>query len=276
MKNQIYTLADEDFITLLERTHNAFNELRIPFMFVGGVATQTHITNYLCQSAKTLSELVDSPDFRLQDYLRATDDVDITLDKNEFRQVDLIKKIFEAYKLIQGENGLFVSPSENHLVAIMLDRHGAKRPVFKLGIDKEPEAVALDSDRLVSLNFYKGPEDTNTRWSSEIRDFERRYYYDFMNRGVDVKIPYCPGKNITLRVKKAEDLLATKLVRGRPKDWDDILALTQYSAEAGKPIDYNEVGRLLTSEDPKYGKPNLAFVERFEEFMHHINGHRPQ
>jgi hypothetical protein len=273
MKSQTYTLADEDFLTLLERTDVTFRKLGIPFMFVGGIATQAHIANYLCGETKTLKDLVDSSDFRLQDYFRATDDVDITLDKNGFPEVDFYKKLFEAFKEMRGENdGLFVSPSTDHLVSISMERQGAKRPVFRLGIDKE----AQDSERVVAFNLYKGPEDTNERWSQEIRDFEKQNYYDFMNRGVNMAVRYCPGKSIPLRIKRVEDLVATKLIRGRPKDWEDILGLTTYSADAGKPINYEEIGKILCKDDPKYGKPNLVFVEKFEQLMSHVKGHRAQ
>lgn len=265
MKKALYSLADEEFATLLARTHSALKEAEIPYMFVGGVATQAHVSNYLCKKhGKTVMDFVDSPTFRIQDHLRATDDVDITLDVRRLDgNVASANKIIYVLDKIVAEQGTYVSPTGNHLVSLVLERKGVRRPVFKLALDKD----ATDPDKVASFNFYLGPDDTNDRWGSDIRDFEKENYFDFMNRGVELEIPYFESRTIALRVKKVEDLLATKIIRAREKDWNDILALARHSADAGMPINYEELRRVICKDMTGCNKPHISFVEKFDEFM---------
>ncbi len=269
MKKEIYSLADEEFVTLLDRTHRAFEKNAVPYMLVGGVAIQAHIIQYLCKTGKTLLDLIKDPNFRMQDHLRATDDIDITLKGNGEDEIAFANRLYNVLDDIVGkkegeEEGVFFSPTRNHLISIALSRKGLSRPIFRLGVDKEP-----DPESIVSFNLYKGAKDTNERWGQEIRDFESKFYYVFMDRAMEVEVPYCSGQEekINLRVKKPEDLIATKLIRGRPKDINDILSLANHSEEAEMPIDYDAVRDILCSNDPRYNKPNLAFVEKYEWFI---------
>lgn len=269
MKRPLYTIADEEFATLLDRADAAFRAKGIKYMIVGGVATQAHLINYLCKDGKKLVDFVNDPDFRLQDHLRATDDIDITLNprKNgeEYDKVEFASKIYSVLESIVDKDGMFMSPTENHLVSISLERKGISRPIFRLGLDDDK-----DPEKVTSLNFYRGSDDTNERWGKDIQEFENRFYYQVMDRAEDVKIPFCQKKDIILKVEKAEDLIATKLVRGREKDWNDILSLVNHSEAAGTPIDYKVIEKVLCSVDPKNERTYLPFVEKYEQFMQHI------
>jgi len=277
MKRALYTIADEEFATLLERTHTAFEKAGIPYMFVGGVATQAHIIDYLCRDGKTLADYVEDPNFRIQDHLRATDDVDITLDsgkkaeeRTEEDKIEFGNRIYAVLDDIAGktDKGNYscpdftcMSPSDDHIVGVSLERKGLSRPIFWLGLDQCPTAQTA-----VSFNLYKGPEDTNERWPQEIREFEKRFYHAFMQRASTVEIPYHKNKKLVLKVKKPEDLMATKIIRGREKDFTDLLLLARHSENAGIPIDYQEIKNILCSEDPVYNVPNPIFVEKYEQF----------
>lgn len=263
MKRALYDLTDEEFVTLLERTHIAFGNAKIPYMFVGGVAVQAHIADCLCRNGKNLADFANSPDFRVQDHLRATDDVDITLSrKAESDDVSFANKIYAVLNDIVGKEGGYISPTGEHLVFASLERKGLSRPIFRLGLNGEG-----DINSAVSFNLYKGAEDTNERWPFDIRDFERRYYETFIERAVDIEIPFCSGKKIHLRIKNAEDLLATKIVRGRDKDLSDVLSLAHHRANAGNPINYEAIKGILCADDPRYGIPNASFMEKYEQFM---------
>lgn len=269
MKRALYTIADEEFATLLERTHNAFEESGIKYMLVGGTAIQSHLAKYLCRDGKTMSDLVESPDFRIQDYFRATDDIDMTLNRNGhgYDEVQFAQHILSILDKIEGRKegegcGEHMSPTENHIVSIKIDRRGVFRPIFNLGLDNSPS-----SDRAVSFNMYKGPKDTNERWSQEIREFEGLHYDEFMERREKVTIPFCKSKNLYLMVKNPEDLIATKVIRGREKDWADALSLARQSELSGRSIDYSQIEKILCSPDPKYEVPNAVLVEKFEQFM---------
>ncbi len=267
MKRPLYSIDDEEFMTLLERTGEVLRARSIPYIFVGGVATQAHIVNYLCQKREgtTIYGLSHDHDFRIQDHLRATDDADITLDTRRIsdnsQDVKVHQELIESLRDIEGE-GDYISPTGDHLVSIKLERSGAKRPVFRLGLDRDADSP----DSEVSLNFYYGPEDTNNRWPKEMADFERANYYDFFNTVQNLSIPFSPGKNVNLLVKGVEQLLATKIARAREKDWTDILLLYRHSNESGKPINMSEIERLLSAEDSRYHTSNLVLLDRFDRF----------
>lgn len=278
MKGAIYSIADEEFATLLARVHGCFGRSPLGYAFVGGAAVQAHIAKYVCkQHSCSLQDLVASSDFRVQDHLRATDDVDITVDPRKIqgetelaRKTELAQQILTVQKAIAGgEKGRdsYLSPSEKHLVEIVLQRTGLSRPIYRLGLN----ADADDPAKSVSFNFYSGPEDTNERWPAEMRDFERRFYFDFMDRAQDVTIPYAYGKELIVRAKNPEDLLATKIARARNKDWGDVIALYGHSLQAGLPINVETVRGILCAEDPRINVPNLLLVEKFEKFAKFVD-----
>lgn len=265
MKRALYSLDDEEFITFLGRTQDVLSQHEIPYAFVGGVASQAHIASALCkQNKRTLSEMSHSSDIRIQDYLRATDDVDITLDLRKFgndpQDVLVTQRVVNAVKDI-ADDEIYSSPLQN-VVAIKLERLGAKRPTFRLGLNEDADSP----DSELSLNFYYGPQDTNARWSPQMIEFENIHYYPFFDSAQTIAIPYGETSVIPLRVKGLEALLATKIARARPKDWADIMSIYQYNTQAGVPVNVSEVERLLCSPDPKYQVVNSELVASFEKF----------
>ena len=255
MKRALFDLTDEEFATLLERTDLAFRNAGIPYMFVGGSAVQTINSSYLCDHfGMSLIDLANSDKVRMQDCLRATDDVDIAL-KLDGDAVEASKRIYSALNGIVGEA---FSPTEEHIVTIGWNRKGHVKPQFLLGIDD-----IVDPSAIAAFNIYRAPKDLK---DSALDEFEERFYDIFLNRAVDIKIPYCSGKTITLRVKNPEDTLATKIVRGREKDMADALSLAKYSLMAGKPIDYRIVESTLCGKERKYDVPNTLLRERYNAF----------
>lgn len=266
MKRALYSLDDEEFTTLLERTDQVLRSRNIPYMFVGGVGTQAHIANCLCKKqGATLCDLANSAEFRIQDHLRATDDADITLDMRKISgdpsDLKIYQEIADMLHAIEGD-GYYTSPSGNHLVSIRLERSGKKRPVFRLGLDREGDS----HDTEVALNLYYGPEDTNERWPREMVEFEARNYFEFFNTLKRISIPFSSERNVDINVKGIEQLLATKIARGRPKDWSDLVLLYEHCREACSPVDLAEVEKILTARDSRYGVPNSILTGRFEKF----------
>jgi hypothetical protein len=268
MKRALYSLDDEEFVTFLGRTQEVLQNHGIPYMFVGGVASQAHIASALTkQENKALYDLAHNSDVRIQDHLRATDDVDITLDLRAFgdaQDVRVAQRVLNAVADIEGE-GLYSSPMHN-VVEIKLERHGAKRPVFRLGLNENADS----SDRELSLNFYYSPQDTNTRWPAQMVEFDHANYYPFFDSAQTVALPYSQTAVIPLRVKGLEALLATKLARARPKDWADIIAIYQHSQEAGIPLNVDAIKDLLCAPDPRLGITNEALVHAYTQFLSHI------
>ncbi len=255
MKRALFDITDEEFATLLERTNDSFKEAGIPHMFVGGSAVQAITSSYLCEHfGMPLLDLANSDEVRVQDCLRATDDVDVAL-RLEGDAVEAGKKIYPVLNKIVGET---FSPSEEHIVDIRWNRKGHVKPQFLLGIDD-----IVDPSTVVAFNLYRAPKDLKDQ---ALDEFEERFYDIFLDRAVSVTIPYCAGKDITLRVKNPEDTLATKIVRGRGKDMSDALSLAKYSLMAGKPLDYRQVENTLCGKDKRYDVPNTVLRERYEAF----------
>lgn len=267
MKRALYSIDDEEFMTLLERTDDVLMTRKIPYMFVGGVATQAHIANYLCQKEKgtSIHDLAYSSDFRIQDHLRATDDVDITLDPRGISEdpsdTKVSQEIMSALNQIEGD-GVYASPTEEHLVSIKLERSGKKRPIFRLGLDKDADSP----DSEVSFNLYYGPQDTNNRWPSEMVEFERQNYFDFFNTARRLSIPFSKGRNVGFFVKGIEQLVATKIARAREKDWGDLLLLYRHAHESGNPIDLEEIRRLLSIRDSQCRAYTETLLDRLDKF----------
>ncbi len=268
MKRPVYDLTDDEFATLLVRTHDCFSNAGIPYMFVGGVAIQAHNAFYLTNShRKPLKELTKDPSFRVQDFFRATDDVDITLKKgSECSDIDFAKRILGVLAEISEEHD-YLSPTDSHVITIVPYRTGVARPIFNLGKDVK-SGERLDPERVVSFNIYQGPKPIGDKVSS---DFEGVHYDEFLERAVICEIPYGNTSKLVLRVKKPEDLLATKIVRGRDKDWTDILSLYRNSQQSGNPIDLGVVESLLCSPHSKYQVPDMALVDRYERFRKFID-----
>ena len=253
-------------MTLLQRTHKGFEREGIPYMFVGGVANQAHIAKFLCDYYKdNLLGLVKSQKIRVQDHLRATDDVDIVTRfryvedsaESRIREIDDAKKIFSVLDYIVEDEEYF-SPSEENIVKIILNKRGHVRPTFRLGIND-----VVDSDKIASFNIYKGPKDLK---NGILKEFEDRFYDIFLNGAVNVDLPYSDKGNITLRVKDKDHLLATKIARGRPKDINDALSLIKYGKLVDQEPRYPIVENILCCEDQRYHVKSEELCKRYEAF----------
>ncbi|MBI2449147.1 hypothetical protein HYV49_02525 [Candidatus Pacearchaeota archaeon] len=78
MANNWFDISDERFLTFLNSLGKAVSANDIPYAFVGGVATQVHMADYLCiVHGTTLSDLLISGEIDLSNYIRSTDNVDI-------------------------------------------------------------------------------------------------------------------------------------------------------------------------------------------------------
>lgn len=265
MKRELFNVADEEFIALLKRTHEGFQEAGVSYMFVGGVANQLHIAKLLCNLHKdNLVNIVKSNKIRIQDYFRSTDDVDIVTkfedesSDEKRKELNTRKKIFSVLDYIIEEKE-YLSPTEEHIVSIDLDRRAHVRPVFALGVDG-----IVDPDKKVSFNIYRGPEDLK---NSALKEFEDRTYNQFLERAVIINLPYSSNGDIPLKVKNKEDLIATKMALGRPKDINDVLSLVKYSIKAKQYPDYDVVREILCSEDERLHVKNEELCKRYEAFM---------
>jgi len=237
MKRQIYTIMDEEFSTLLDRTDKSFRKTDINYMLVGGVATQAHLANYLTR-IYSVPMIGLAQKLRVQDCFRATDDVDMTVRIPD--DIDSANKVMGALNLIVGEGEHF-SLTNDHVVGIAMTRRGHVKPKFQLTVDgvKDPE-------KEMAFNIYTK---SNPSRDQLMKDFEVEQFDMFQDNAKELVLNYAPNVPVTLSVKSPEDLLATKIVRGRPKDITDALSLVKYSRLANLSVNRDYVHHLICGAD---------------------------
>ncbi|MDP2926284.1 MAG: hypothetical protein Q8N99_07945 [Nanoarchaeota archaeon] len=227
MKSPVYTLANEEFAHFVKIAEEVLREKEIPHILVGGIATQVHVLERLCRHYnKDVVSLVSDENFREQDYLRATDAVDLALRFPEYDGLESIlgpeRKYFHnrahlatgakindfCMAIVQGgDNGDYLSCTGDHIFSYGFIRPGIQRPEFSVSVDKIERNP-------IFLKISRKPDD--------LEGLDTEFYNEFVNSGVDIKIPYSGDYSLDLRVLKPEHLLAVKIALDRPKDAMDV------------------------------------------------------
>lgn len=261
MKRELFSVADEEFVTLLDRTNSAFNQAGIPYMAVGGVATQACGAAYLNSIYNASLTELKSRGLRMQDYFRATDDVDIAIrlsdqgESKEAREIKARNRIFSVLDSIVGD-GEFISPTGDHIIDIKLCRKGHVKPEFELGVDGE-----TNPDKIIAFSIFRGPRDLS---NTHLKEFEASWYDKFLDEAVNVDLRYAPNATVKLRIKRPEHTIATKIANGRDKDIADVVSILRQSKQAGCPIVDDMVKEILCGEDSRYHVQNAYLCERYE------------
>ncbi len=232
MKRALYDLTDEEFAFFVNNFGKQMDESQIPYILVGGAAIQAHIIKRGCtKTGKTVEQIVADPNIRVQDFIRATDDVDVALDPSigEMGFSYFSRKMREVLEKLESEH---ISPSEEHIFRYHLMRKGVKRPVFQIYVDEE-----TNDEQIISMNVSKD--------KSDLYNLDPSYYEKFVKEGQDISIPYSSTFSLDLRVIKPEHLLATKISRFRAKDAMDIHVLADCMKENGEKIDLQEIEQIL-------------------------------
>jgi hypothetical protein len=219
-----YTLGNQEFAFFVARAGEVLKERGIPYTVVGGVAVQAHILDRLCRYHKRdiVSLTLDEGFQDQEDYLRATNAVDIAIRFPEYDQlgnscVDMLKfdekqahlssgaKVNDICRAIveNGDNGDYLSFDGEHIFSYVLERTGVQRPFFSVSVD----GTLKNS---ICLKTSRKPQD--------LEGLDKRFYNIFIDNCVDLTIPFNHDWNLNLRVLKPEDLLAVKIALDRPKD----------------------------------------------------------
>jgi len=112
-KRALYDLTDEEFAYFVNEVNKGLEREGISHIFVGGTASQIQIAERLCKLHNT--DLVTlARDERLQDYLRATDDIDLALATKAYAQGDT-EYAHVINKLLDSLTKEVISPSEEHI-----------------------------------------------------------------------------------------------------------------------------------------------------------------
>lgn len=233
MKRALFDVVDEDFIVFLSRVSEQINRDGRQGVLVGGSAVQVHLANFLTQLArKPLDEVYMAGDIRTQDYIRATDDVDVSFKIPASVSEEPVERAKYVLEVLRGIEGEVISPSENNIFGYSTQRRGVKRPIF--GISRDGET---DPNRQIMMNV-------STR-DSELQDLDPNYNGVFIEGGETIALPYSRLYTPSLRVIRLEHLIATKMAKSRPKDVMDVANLIELANKVGRTPNREEVEHIL-------------------------------
>jgi hypothetical protein len=150
MKRSLYDLIDEPFIMFVNKVGEVLNEEGIKHNIVGGVAVQAYILDMLTKKyGKNILEIVEDERIRAQDYIRGTDDIDVSLSlKGD--DVEKIKKINHILPKFAYED---ISPIGESIIEFRTERVGASRPIYRVYVDD-----AGSKEDVISMNLSRGQE----------------------------------------------------------------------------------------------------------------------
>ena len=246
MKRELYDLTDEEFAFFVNNINKQMKNRKISYVLVGGTAVQAHVLHRLCsKTGKNLEQIISDPNIRVQDFIRATDDVDIALDSSIVRKKGDTYFAREIMGVFNGLKGEYFSPSEEHIFEYQLSRKGIKRPIFQIYVDGE-----TDNEQVISMNV--------GRHEKDLYNLDSKYYNKFVAEGQNILIPYSDSFNLNLRVLKPEHLLASKISKFRAKDTMDIHILADCMEERKEKINLSEIKELLF---PNYEDNYFRFLE---------------
>lgn len=247
MKRELYSLSDEEFAYFVNNLHRQMGKEKIPYILVGGTAVQAHILKRLSdKTGKNLSDLVLDPEVRLQDYVRSTDDVDLTVSSSIVKkegEVGFTKKINRVLDGLAVRE--VISPSEEFILGYKLIRRGIKRPRFQIYVDDE-----FDDEMQIAMNI--------GRHKKDLRNLDSKNYELFVNEGKVLKIPFTSDFIISTKVIKPEHLIASKVSQFRAKDTMDIHNLADLMRDCGEKLDTSEIRELLL---PNYQRNYERFLD---------------
>lgn len=225
MKNTQYTLRDEEFARFVAKTGEQLSAHGIEHAFVGNVAVQAHILNYLARAH-------NSTDVRTlgaaDELMRNTDRVDVAVVVPDgVHPLSFAGTI--AGNVQKGIAHCTLDFEGNEIFDYVLDRSGAKRATYDLVY---PTARAR-----LTLKLLYGSEDMG--------GFGAKFYNNSVKDGRNVHIPFANGSDLTIRVMAPDHLMAAKVERFEPQDRMDIVSLSAASKLSKRPWTLGGVARIL-------------------------------
>lgn len=255
MKREIYNLTDEPFALFVNKVGAVLKEKGIEHSVVGGVSVQAHMLDMLTKKyGSDVYHLVHNPSLRMQDYIRSTDDVDLSLKLDETTDMDKTKRINEILPYFACDESY--SPSEESIIEIKQERIGVSRPTFRVSVnDKSNE------QDVISMNITRDKE-------TGLRHLNSFWYNEIINQSQDLAIPYINNYKLNVRVPKLEHVLATKISGSRAKDLMDIKNLVDLSRVMGREINLEELEDMLLpgNRDHYFSFLSTQFRERLKKY----------
>jgi len=258
MKRELYTLADEEFGYFISNLHEQMKKEDLSYVLVGGTAVQAHIFKRLTdQTKKTLSELILSDELRIQDYIRATDDIDLAISSRVLERegyVNFNRKMNRVLDMLETEE--VISPSEEFLLSYKLIRRGIKRPRFQIYVDGEG-----NDEMQIAMNIGRDKKD--------LQNLDSENYDTFVDGGQTLQIPFNKDFIISANVIKPEHLIVSKVAKFRAKDTMDVHSLSDLIRDCGEELNLSEIKKLLL---PDYEKNYRRFLD-LANLTNNLNNH---
>ncbi|MDD5182405.1 MAG: hypothetical protein PHC66_04535 [Candidatus Nanoarchaeia archaeon] len=189
-----FTIVEPKLGGLINLIDEASQDSRVPYVIVGGTASQLNIANALYKDyGLTLEDLSK----KVTPYFRPTDDIDM------------------ASKILDGREG--IKDFRNTLIEIS-----------NRGYEVSFRAEKSDNCFSGKLRYAKG-QNGEARINFNIEKatgFSKDYYNQIVKRSHEIDIPYKGKQRVTANVIDINDLIVTKLdglVAGRQKDAQDLI-----------------------------------------------------
>lgn len=238
MKREIYNLTDEPFAVFVNKVGTVLKDNGVEHSVVGGVSVQAHMLDMLTNKYHSdVYGLVHNPSIRMQDYLRSTDDVDLSLKLNEETDMDKIRKINSVLPDFACED---LSPRGESIIEIKHERNGASRPTFRVYVDDKG-----NEQDVISMNITRNKH-------GGLRHLSEFWYDEIIKQSQELTIPYVSNYNLNVRVPKLEHVLSTKISASRAKDLMDIKNLVDLAKGTNKEINLDELENILLPENQKH------------------------
>jgi len=203
-KMDLCSVADEEFAYFLNKIDGVLNDEKIPYIFVGGAANQLHIVRALCDKYKTdIATLAKNDSIRLQDFIRATDDIDLAITPDVYTNAGSDETVYfkSIVKILNklGDGEEHISPSGEHLLQYNITRQGSKRPLFRVINDGK-----INEEEQIMLNISRSPKD--------LEDVAQSNYQRFLDARERIVVPYNNDFSINASVIAAPYLMGKSLL----------------------------------------------------------------
>lgn len=230
MKRQLYDLTDPAMFMFVDRIGKVLKEEGIPHNVVGGLAVQSYMLDMFSKKYNcSINDLVKNPDFRVQDYVRSTDDIDLALgiDGDDATKINKITRFLPK---LDFED---IDPNEEAIIALKLLRKGAYRSTFLVVND----GVTSD-ENIIAMNISRGQE-------GDLHKLSHIWYNAFLENSQRLSLQYNDKHSTSVQVPKLEHLLSNKIAASRAKDLMDCSNLVTLLKDRKVQLDFEEMGRVL-------------------------------
>ena len=178
---------------------------------------------------KDIFGIAEDASIRVQDYIRSTDDVDVSLGL-QGKDVEKMRIINKFLPKLAYED---ISPTGESIIEFRIERIGASRPVYRVYVDD-----IGSQENVISMNISRGQK-------KDIHKLDYFWYDEFLKNSKELNIPFYEKFELKINVPKLEHLLSSKIAHSRAKDLMDSKNLLTLVKDSGIELDFDEMEKIL-------------------------------